>query len=260
MSNEYEPEYISVSRINAYSGSFGCPKRYFFSYVLGLRSRWTGASLAIGSGIGRALQSIKAINAGDPLAVWMGEWEDYCHKTWDGIDPDVDREAMVSKGADMLRALYTAGVHNVTGIPECEIVDAVIHCPDTGEELPPLVGYMDWYCPITHRVTELKTGRSIANWENHLVQLAVYRWAATKPEAPPSVELIQVNKSKAPKVERQVVTITDNQEKWVMGAIAKTVRAIRAGHFPERPSYACRSCEFRGACQEGDFSGLVEKH
>ena len=261
----HDPSYISVSQINNYSGGYGCPARYFFGYVLRLRSRFVGSSLAIGSGLGRAIQTPLPKGCTDSLPVWFDAWEDYVHSVWDELDPDVDRDAMLSKGKDMLRALAKVGVR-VSGIPEFEVKGAILNCPDTGEELPPLIAYLDWYDPICHHIVEFKTSASIKRWSTHLVQLAVYRYVTTKigpsgERIPPTVELLQVNRGKSPRVHSETIFgLNDKKENWVLRSVAQTVRAIRAGHFPTRPSYACNSCDFRAACQDDDFSGLQEKY
>lgn len=251
VSEPHEPFRISVSQINTYSSGFGCPAKYRFKYVMELERITVSSALTIGLGVGRSVH-------GATLGEWINKWQAFCTQAR-SLDPEVDRAAMEAKGIDMLRALWTSGIRTFNGEPEYVISNLVIHDPDSGEPLPPLIAYLDWYDPIRHQVTELKTSSSLKPWNNHIVQLAVYRWATTRDGVPPHVRLIQINRAKQPKVRAEDILISDRQEAWVLRSISKTVGAIRAGHFPPRPSFMCRSCDFREACQDGDYSKLQPK-
>ena len=263
--SQYEPDHISASRLSTYGGGFGCPRKYMFRYVMNLQSRWTTSSLAIGIGIGNALRCPMMNGTTRTLADMIRSWDEYMNETWDDIDPEVeDRSAMVSKGKDMLRALSLAGVTTIQGLPEHRIEVDDMKCPETGETLPPLLAFLDFYDPVTHRVTEFKTGASLRQPSTHLLQLALYRFAATRhtedgTPVPPQMRLIQVNRAKTPRVRSEDVLIPENMQDWIIRSAASMVRAIRAGHFPARPSFACSSCSYRRACQEKDYSGLIER-
>ena len=253
----YQLDQISFSRIAAYSGGFGCPAKFKFGYVLGLKARMKGTSLSIGWGVGHVIAM--PTRGRERLTVWRGEWEDYCHKGWDDIDPEQDREAMLEKGRDMLaQAAIQLPRISADEMPEY-YTERTICDPDTGEELPPFVGYLDWYTPKTRVITELKTSSRLSPPNNHLMQLALYSHVMSEPDTPVSLTLIQISRAKVPKIRIDDVTITSNQERWILRSVADTVHAINANIFPARPSFMCNSCEFRAACQDGDFSGLVEK-
>ena len=259
----HDPDHISVSQIQYFSGAFGCPAKYYYKYVLGLRATARGASLVIGTGIGKALQAAPPDGSPRTVQMMLNTWDDYAASVWDSIYLGADRPKMLQKGRDMIKALGAAGLTNVQGVPEYKIDGVVLYNPTTGEALPPLVAFLDWYDPVCSRVTELKTSSSIRGPETYMVQLAVYRYITTREDddgtrTPPEVRLIQVNRAKSPRVKIQTVTISDAQEDWVLRGISETVNAIRAGHFPTRPSYACKVCDYRKACQDRNFAGLVK--
>lgn len=258
---KYQIETISASKLGTYNGAFGCPKKFWFRYVLGLQSKWKGTSLAIGIGVGRALQVSGVGSAGASLAKWFGTWESYCHEVWQDIHPDdkLGREKMVDKGKDMLRAFYTSGIRSIGGIPECE-VRRVFRCPDTGEELAEYVGFLDWYDPVLHRITELKTVAAHKSHDTWLLQLSLYQWATEEEDRESAkISLVQINRAKTPRVKSEEVHLSDNQNLWIKRCVSKTIASIRDQHFYERPSFACKSCDFREACIDGNYSNLIER-
>jgi len=256
-----ELPHTSASQIKTF---VRCPAAYRFRYLLRLRAPYQSEALTIGIGIGNAIRATVPPGSPNRRAIWLNSWRDYVRRAWEWIDPEADKDAMIDKGVTMIEALADSSLGAYLGEPEYKIEGVELFDPDTGEELPPLLGYLDFYDPLLNRVTEFKTGRGILKWDQHLIQLALYRHGATRinddgTADPPKMRLIQVSKAKAPRVMIEDCVITDNQQRWVMAIVAQTVASIKSDHLPPRPSYACANCDFRRACQDRDFSGLEEK-
>jgi len=254
-------DHISASQIKTY---IRCPAAYRFSYGMGLRADTINKNMAIGIGVGKALaEDWQGKPMAQALDLWSDTWRDYMGQAWDLIDPDEDRAAIVDKGVDMLTALAASDLPAHLGMPEY-FVKTTLADPDTGEALPELYAYFDFYDPLANSIYELKTSRGIGKWDAHLVQLALYEAAATQstedgPAEPPSVSLIQVSRAKKPRVQVDPCEITHQQSQWVLRSTAQIVRAIEADQTPALPSFMCAGCEFKRACQSRDFTGLVEK-
>jgi MoaA/NifB/PqqE/SkfB family radical SAM enzyme len=63
------------------------------------------------------------------------------------------------------------------------------------------------------------------------------------------VAVVELIKTKVPKLEVFDVEISDEEEAWFCEICTEVFAAILGGAFFPFPSWACGSCEYRGACR-----------
>ena len=249
--------YISHSRLSSYSSFYGCPRKFEFSYVQNLTRITMSGSLGLGGATHHAIGSM--IPEGEERGtVWAEAFTDYFESVFERIDPEADRPALKAKGLEMVAALDEELPADLGEAQyKIETPPTVIN----GVEIPPFVGYADYYNPTDHHLIELKTsGRINSNPYSHLPQLGLYSIALeTLTTEAPTLDLVQVTSAKTVRVLSEPVTIDAEQKEWLKRYVSNTVAAIEADHFPERITPNCRFCDFREACQFADFSKLREK-
>ncbi len=121
--------------------------------------------------------------------------------------------------------------------------------PRTGEELPlPLLGFLDFL--LDGVVGEIKTTARKNKPTTWLFQLAAYAYAhRVETGELPKAKVVQLVKTKTPKLEVADVEITEADVAWFLEVTAEVYEAIVAGAFFPNPGWACPRCEYRGACR-----------
>lgn len=69
------------------------------------------------------------------------------------------------------------------------------------------------------------------------------------PALPPRLRVVQLVKTKVPKIEVEELWIGDREEAWFVEVAVEVFDAISLGAFPPNPSWMCPRCEYRGACR-----------
>ena len=247
------PEHLSVSQVN---GWLMCPRRYRYRYLDRREPEHRSANLALGTAVHGAI----------------GWWLEH---RLEGVDLEASEVARMFRAGwlaeqDSAVALHfpkqTAEELDVLGSglvesfleqfdPEC-VPTAVerrfeLPIPDVvnGGILPvPLVGFIDY--EADGLVGEIKTTARTAKPSQWGLQLAAYSWAVRQETGErPEVELVQLVKTKVPKVDQKRLTVSDAEEAWFLEVASEVFHATRASVFPPNPGWQCDGCEFRQACR-----------
>lgn len=246
------PPYLSVSQVTTW---LGCPRKYRFRYLDKLEPESRSGNLAFGAAVHSAVEwwQGERIAKREPdldraLRIFRADW------TAQTADPALDLE---DKSPDELRdlgeALVRLFVERFAAEPPPEAVEqrfeVVLRDPATGATLPiPLVGYLDALGDGV--VWELKTAARKTGLGDYLLQLSAYSLAALSVTGKrPRIRVVQLIKTKVPKIEVEETTLTQRDEAWFAEVAAGVHDAIERGAFPPNPSWMCPRCEFRGACR-----------
>lgn len=121
--------------------------------------------------------------------------------------------------------------------------------PATGDPLPvPLVGFLD--ALGDGLAWEVKTASRKTAVSEYGLQLAAYSYAVRETiGVRPRLRVVQLVKTKVPKIEVEELTIGDREEAWFVEVAVEVFDAIARGAFPPSPSWMCPRCEYRQACR-----------
>ncbi len=167
---------------------------------------------------------------------------------WKDQEPD----EVEAKGQALVRAYLTKhGDLPVVSVEQRFEVD--IEDPETGETLPrPLVGYFDLVVRKGDEIVEIKTTSKA--WHplcllRHL-QVGSYVTAANALHGGPArIAIHAILKQRTPRVEEYPVERGEPDNAWFFHAAKAIEGAIRAGHFPPSPGFACiMPCEYAKRC------------
>ena len=116
-------------------------------------------------------------------------------------------------------------------------------------ELPlPLLGFLDFVAD--GMVGEIKTTARKNKPSSWLFQLTAYAYAMRKKTGTlPKAKVIQLVKTKTPKIEITEVEVTEADVAWFLEVTAEVYDAITAGAFFPNPGWLCPRCEHRGVCR-----------
>ncbi len=163
-------------------------------------------------------------------------------------------DTLADKGVQMLRSFWQAVPlpDRVIGIEQRFTLQ--IHDPETGEILPPLVGSIDAAVEVDGKpvVWELKTARQ--RWaEDKLVhdfQPTGYQRAfRQRYGVNPELMLAVVTKARQPTVQLVTLRRGPEDERELLETASSICRAVEAGVDHRVRSWACKSCEYAGACR-----------
>lgn len=249
------PETTSASQLQTYAL---CPRKYFFTYVLGLLPEWKSTALVLGSVVHSAVEwfftekiegrtphedDVLEILGADVTALTIDEsirWKDASPAT---LEDDARRYVRLYLAENV--EMEVAAVESPFRVPMAD--------PDTGEVRGrDMKGYFDFVLTKNHRVVELKTsarGWNEGDLARHL-QVGAYAFAWNALHGGPSeVEVhVIVKLKREPRIERYVVERGEADTRWWLHAASEIEAAIEAGHFPPRPSPFCNECEYQKAC------------
>lgn len=246
------PPYLSVSQVTTW---LACPRKYRFRYIDRREPESRSGNLAFGSAVHSAIEwwQSERMAGREPGAdraarLFRADWAAQT------ADPLLDLEDRApGEMQEIGEALVRLFVERFAAEPPPDAVelrfDVTLHDPATGRPLPvPLIGYLDAYQPGL--VWELKTAARKAAVSDHALQLAAYSLAAREATGRrPVLRVVQLVKTKVPKVEVEELTLTRRDEAWFAEVAAEVFEAITMGVFPPIPSWMCPRCEYRGACR-----------
>lgn len=246
------PDHLSVSQVTTY---LGCPRKYRFRYLDKLEAEVKSANLAFGSAVHSAIEWWQgeriAGRVPDPeraLRMFRADW------TAQLADPLLDLEEKTPEDyATLGEALVKLFMERFANEPPPLAVEqrfeVSLHDVTTGGQLPvPLVGYFDGLAD--GMVWELKTAARKTAVSEYALQLAAYSYAVRETTGVrPTVRVVELIKTKVPKIEVEEVRVSDRDEAWFVEVAGEVRAAILAGAFPPSPSWMCPRCEHRRACR-----------
>lgn len=248
------PDSISVSQINLY---LTCSLKYQFQYIDRLPRLAKSTNLALGSAVHAALEWLhKERKRGrkpaleEILRVFEADWRAQEGIALDGEEPE---DKLLLKGKELL-SLYYHGADLKVRDAELAFTLPLVH-PKTGEVLPvPLKGVMD-LVEEDGSISEFKTAKKAMPLEgvaDHL-QLTAYDYAYRMlfREPPTELRLIQLVKTKQPKIEKFLTGRNEEDTERFFGIAKQVRRGIEAGIFvPNRGCWLCSDCEYQPDCFE----------
>lgn len=247
-------EAISVSQLNLYRA---CSLKYKFQYIDRLPKPFKPAGLAFGSAIHAAIEWLykerlqeREATPEDLVKMFSAEW--YSQKLGAEIRmKDGDSEEELTEQAKTLLALYQEhGPKNATHVEfpfKVSLVDF-----STGEVLDaPLVGYID-LIENNETVDDVKvTARSMDfdSLDTQFQFLAYdYAFFALFKRRPASIKLVNLIKTKNPKMETKELERPERDHRWFFHTAKESIKAIREGVFFPNPSFRCKECEYATQC------------
>lgn len=247
-----QPKAFSASQLTLF---LTCPRKYRFRYIEKREPERTFASLAFGRAIHQAIgwwwterKEGREPTLADVQRVFRADW------TAERTDPKLDLEEespehYVTLGETLLGVFIER--FKDEPIPE-EVekrVEVSLIDPRTGEVLDvPLIGFVD--AANDNTVFELKTCARKTDPSQWAMQLAAYRyaWRSTTGTIP-RLQVIELVKTKVPKLEVVDVDVTDRDEEWFLEVVVEVLRAVEAGAFFPSPGWQCGTCEYRSRCK-----------
>ncbi len=237
----FEPLQLSASAIGTYEL---CPQKYLFGRVWKIRG---GAQAATSFGsvmhntikqfIG-ALSKNRRIPFEEVEAIFQREW------TSAGFEDTYQEQEYKKDGLEQLRSFYAT---TVASLPRVIVQEKYFELPMDGNVV--ITGRMDQVNrvgPREEEIVDYKTGKpKLESQAKKDLQLSIYALAAREVLDYNPVRLVFYNLQ----TNEAVVTTRDEQQLNVAIETVQDVAAdIRAGRFPARPGFACKSCEFQPLC------------
>jgi CRISPR/Cas system-associated exonuclease Cas4 (RecB family) len=252
--------HLSVSSLKEY---LACPRKFRLRRIDRLLPEYRPAALAFGTAFHEAIgfslfqHSLGETATGEALqAKFRDSLHAQIHSDTTPVlyQDDETEEGLVDKGIQMLDAFWQQMPmpDAVIGIEKRFSLD--LHDPDTGEVLPPLVGSIDAAVEVQGRpvVWELKTGKQ--RWSEdqllHDFQATGYQRAfRTEYGMNPELVVAVVTKTRQPTVQLSRLRRGPGDERELLETASSICRAVEAGVDHRVRTWACKSCEYAGACR-----------
>jgi len=246
------PDHFSVSQLTTY---LACPRKWRLRYIDEVEPERTSADLVLGGAVHSAIEwwqtariEGREVDLAGAQRIFRADWDA-------GIAaPKVEFNGSTSAEMRILGAeLVRLFVEHFTAQPPPEAVEerfeVALRDPATGMEHGlPLVGYQDYVAGEV--VGEIKTAsrkQQLSNWD---LQLAAYSYAHRETTGcKPRLQVVQLVKTKEPKLEVTETEISDEQEAWFLEVAISALGSIESGAFHPTPSWMCPRCEYRRACR-----------
>jgi len=250
-------EYISVSRIKLYRL---CPRKYKFAYIDNLPKPFKPVGLAFGSAVHSAVEWLnRRLFEGEKISfeeVWKTFKTDWFSLKQDNIlfDEKEDEEDIIAKAEKLLKLLHERQTNGVK-IAEVETPFQIpLFDRETGEVLPlPLRGVFDWV-EDNDTLVEMKTSKRAydTSSSSNRLQLAAYEFASKEMfDESPNIRIVNLVKTKEPKLLETEVKLDDNDHKVLIGAAKLFILGVKDGIFHPIKSFMCKGCEYADICGNG---------
>ena len=252
MPDPHLPATFSVSALNTF---LGCGRKYRYRYIERRDPERRSANLGFGAAVHSAIEwwatTKHELGTSPPIEavhrIFRADWT--AQSAMEGVDfedtPPEDWRALGEK----LLVLFTERMKDevFTG---CEERFEIALVGKDGAVLPvPFVGVYDLLGDGF--IGEVKTAARKTGVGQWILQLSAYSIARRKATgARPTVKVIELIKTKVPKIEVEETSLTDAQEAWFTEVAIEAYRSIEAGAFHPNPGWMCEGCEFRKACRQ----------
>jgi CRISPR/Cas system-associated exonuclease Cas4 (RecB family) len=249
-----------VSSLKEY---LACPRKFRLRRIDKLLPDYRPAALAFGTAFHEAIAlGLFQHSLGDSVTgeVVYAKLRDSLHRQIHSDETpvlyqdDETEDGLVDKGIEMVAAFWQQMPlpDGVIGIEKRFSIE--LHDPETGEVLPPLVGSIDAAVEVQGRpvVWELKTGKQ--RWSEdqllHDFQATAYQRAfRAEYGVNPGLLLGVVTKTRQPTVQLSRLRRGAADERELLETASSICRAVEAGVDHRVRSWACKSCEYAGACR-----------
>jgi len=237
----FEPLQLSASAIEAYDA---CPQKYLFSRVWGIRGG-PHAATSFGSVMHTtikhfmdALRKRRRVPFEDVQAIFEREW------TSAGFEDAYQEEEYKREGLAELRVFHAS---IIAAAPEVLAQEKYFELPLEQDIV--ITGRIDQLNRLGASEVEIvdyKTGRPRPESQaRKSLQLSIYALAAREILELDPARLVFYNLQS----NQAVATTRDaKQLKQAKDTVLEVAGDIRAGEFPARPGFACKSCEYEPLC------------
>lgn len=254
---------VSVSQLKTF---LMCPRKYELHYIRGEQPAFVPVPLAFGSAFhealalfyGRQMTHATPPSVDELIEVFAAAWSKYEDDDvpLGGDDEDVVAEAVLDKGAAMLRVFHA---HAANEMPEKVIgvelpFQVSLHDPGTGELLEEkLKGVIDLLSEADGRRVVVEHKSASKKWTldqlHYDFQPTAYQLAARElGMGEVALRLQVVTKTKTPGVQIERLRRDEQDEADFMATVVGVLRAIDAGvSYPVR-GWQCRSCPYAHVC------------
>jgi len=236
-----EPLQLSASAIETYQS---CPQKYLFRQVWGIRGG-PGAATSFGSVMHTTIKQFIAelrrkrrMPLEDLEAIFQREW------TSAGFEDSYQEQEYKKDGVEQLRAFHAACLQ---APPEVLAQEKYFELPMENNVV--VIGRIDQVNrlgPHEEEIVDYKTGKpKLEPQADKSLQLSLYALAAREVLDLNPVRLVFYN------LQTNAPAITTREEKQLNQAretVQEVADEIRAGQFPARPGFLCKSCEFQPLC------------
>ncbi len=237
----FEPLQLSASAIDAY---VSCPQRYLFEHVWKIRGG-PHASMSFGSVMHTTIKHFigelrkgRRVGFDEVEAIFLREW------TSAGFEDDYQEGEYKKDGLEQLRAFHTS---TIAAPPDVIAQEKAFTLPLENNVV--ITGRMDQVNRAgkgQEEIVDYKTGRpKLEEAAAKSLQLSLYALAAREVLDYNPVRLVFYN------LQTNEAVSTSREEKQLNKAradVQEVAADIRAGKFPVKPGFACRSCEYRPIC------------
>ena len=252
--------HLSWSQLNSYRG---CPRRWFFSHVEGLKPDFVSSALVLGSAVHNAVQHhYEQRLEGLPttvdqlIEVFRGSWAEEAADAVIRYPKQEDQQSQLALGERMLAAFHASVLASPPGdlIAIEETVTGLLH-PD----MPDLLARVDvvWQNDTGLHLMDLKTSKSRwsdAKVQDNADQLRLYRPLAhdLDPAQPLHLHFGVVTKAKSPAT--QLLDLPPEVEDGessssIVDMMLPVWDAMKAGvDFTSPSPMSCSTCGYKSHC------------
>ena len=255
----FAPDHVSVSSITCY---LKCPRQWEHRYILKTPPAFRPQNLAFGSAIhtalglfyGRHMARIEEPSAEELAADFSDSWKRELRGNVPVLlDKGDTEDSLNDKGVGMLEVFHAKAARPVCVLGVEQAFTVEIHDPDTGEVLPPMVGYLDAvvedidgaFRVLEHKTAARRYSEAKLRWD---LQAAAYDMAVNKMGLEATVSFQLLLKTKTPAMVVYPVERTALDHKYLLHTIAGVHRASQAGAFPPIRDWWCRGCQYAVPC------------
>lgn len=257
---------LSWSRLSTYNQ---CPRKFFYHYIEQRSHERTSAALVFGSGLHRSFEAINEYRLNSDCEMPLQEALAAFDSAW--AMESAGKTIAFGKGEDadslhqLAERMITAYLSRRSEQPQRNEVVAVEHEANFSliPDAPSFIARLDLVelSPTGDLIiTDYKTSRSPYSEQRireAWPQLITYCHAAmpllrelgAKRIVP---QLIIITKAKSPKVQYIQPQASQEDVERLKEMASEIWKAIQSENWTPRPSWICKSCSFRDACQRGE--------
>jgi DNA helicase-2/ATP-dependent DNA helicase PcrA len=236
-----EPLQLSASAIDTYQS---CPQKYLFERLWSIRGG-PQAAMSFGSVMHTTIRRFIA-ELRKRGRMPFDEVEAIFHREWTsaGFEDHYQEQEYKREGLEELRAFHATCIQ---APPQVIAQEKYFELPmDANVVITGRIDQVNRVAPHEEEIVDYKTGRpKLEAQARKNLQLSLYALAAREVLELNPVRLVFYNLQ----TNEPVATTRDEKQLDQAREIVQEVAAdIRAGQFPAKPGYLCRSCDFQPLC------------